>query len=96
MKDFVHGYERKEEWQHMQRELTPSVKNKTTPNAKRVGAIVNMNGSNNEHKEESHNACEKENNNECEEANMIEYREDNNNKKKDENNSEREEEDNTT
>jgi len=88
MKDFVHGYECKEEWQPMQKGLTP--------NAKKVGAIVNMNGSNNEHKEESHNVCEEESNNEYEEVNMIEYREESNNKEEDESNSEREEEDNTT
>jgi hypothetical protein len=96
MKDFVHGYECKEEWQQMQKGLTPSVKSEATPNAKRVGAIINMNGSNNEHKEESHNVCEEESNNEYEEVNMIEYREESNNKEEDESNSEREEEDNTT
>ncbi len=62
---------------------------------KRVGVIVNMNGSNNKHEKEGNNTCE-EKSNECENANIIEYREEGNNKKKDESNNERKEENNTT
>lgn len=90
-------------WLWAQRGMATNVKRintkceeRSNTKCKKVGTIVNMNGSNDEHKEESHNVCEEDNNNECKEANTIEYREENNNKKEDESNNECEEEDNIT
>jgi hypothetical protein len=57
------------------------VKSGATPSAKKVGAIMNVNGSSREHEEKSNNVCEEESNNECKELNIIELREENNKKR---------------